>query len=62
MLIVGCSGGVYILERLLNDARYYNPTCKIININPLEDCVDTDRIFFKCTAVEIFETLDGLIS
>nr|MBC8363212.1 hypothetical protein [Candidatus Desulfatibia profunda] len=58
LIVVGCSGGVYIVERLLNDMRYYNPTCNIININPYEDCVNTDHIYLKCTAVEAFEILN----
>ena len=61
VIVVGCSGGVYILERLLKDARDYNPACKIININPYENCVNTDHIYLKYTAVETFEILDALI-
>ena len=62
VIVVGCSGSVYIVERLLKDIHYYNPACKIININPYEDCVNTDHIYLKYTAVEAFEILDRLIN
>ncbi len=62
LLIAGCSGGVYILDRIINIALTQNTACKIININPFEDCIDKENhIFLEYSAVEAFEAIDNYI-
>ena len=59
LLIAGCSGAVYILDRIINIALTQNPACNIININPFEDCIyKENHIYLKYSAEEAFQTLD----
>ena len=37
ILVMGCSGAVAVLDRLLRACRTANPNCVIINVNPHED-------------------------
>jgi NAD-dependent SIR2 family protein deacetylase len=43
ILVIGCSGGVDILDRLLRQCRETNPDCAIININPHQDCIEHEH-------------------
>lgn len=61
LLVVGCSGGASILERLVRRCMGRNPACRIININPHEDCIDQPHIFVPTTASTAMEKLDQLI-
>lgn len=40
ILVIGCSGGVTILEQLLRRCRQACPDCEILNINPHIDGID----------------------
>ncbi len=59
VLVIGCSGGATILERLLLRCRERNPECVIININPHEDCVAVAHRHLPLTATEGMEALDA---
>ena len=50
VMIIGCSGGVSLLDRLLRYCRNANPDCAIININAHEDCIQHDHIFIPLGA------------
>lgn len=57
VLIIGCSGGVTLLDRLLRSCRQANPACAIFNLNPHEDAV---RVPHEYWAVGAGEGLVGL--
>ena len=50
VLIIGCSGGVSILDRLLRYCLDANPNCSIININAHEDCIDHPHLYIQLPA------------
>jgi hypothetical protein len=45
VLVIGCSGAVTILDRLLRYSLNANPSCVIININQYEDCIQYPHLF-----------------
>ncbi len=57
VLVVGCSGRVGILYRLLQQARKINPDCRIINVNPGADCLHDKHIFMQATACKALQAL-----
>lgn len=59
VLVVGCSGGVMILDRLLSFARRQNPECAFINVNPHFDCLEGEHLYLQFSAVEGLEALDA---
>ena len=66
VLVVGCSGGVLVLDHLLRLARRHSPECALINVNPHLDCLAGDRfhgghIYIEASAVEGLEALDGAL-
>lgn len=58
VLVIGCSGGVSILDRLLRSCLTANPGCEIININPHEDCVSMPHRYLPLAATVGMERLD----
>jgi NAD-dependent deacetylase len=60
-LVVGCSGGVYVLFSLLDQVRARNPSAVIVNVNPHEDCVEGEHIFISAPAGEALSALRELI-
>jgi len=61
VILIGCSGGVTTLERLLKDVHHHNQNCGIININPFEDCIETEHVYLKYNAIEALTLIDALI-
>jgi NAD-dependent SIR2 family protein deacetylase len=61
ILIIGCSGGVGILERLLRSCRLANPKCDIININPHEDFVSMQHDYLALKATVAMMQLDSCL-
>ena len=58
VLVIGCSGGVTILDLLLKGCREANPNCEIININPHEDCIEMPHRYIAATASEVLTAID----
>jgi NAD-dependent SIR2 family protein deacetylase len=50
VLVIGCSGGVSVLERLLRLCLDANPGCTIVNINAYEDCVEPPHLYIPLPA------------
>jgi NAD-dependent SIR2 family protein deacetylase len=61
VLVIGCSGGVTILDLLLRSCRESNPNCEIININPHEDCIGMPHHCLRLPATEAIERLDAAL-
>jgi NAD-dependent SIR2 family protein deacetylase len=59
VLVIGCSGEVAILDRLLRCCLDANPDCAIININPHEDCVQQPHLYIQRSASEALVTLNS---
>lgn len=59
VLVVGCSGGTTILDRLLRRCREKNAECEIININPHEDCLEVAHRYLPLAATAAMEALDA---
>ncbi|VGO16687.1 NAD-dependent protein deacylase [Pontiella desulfatans] len=57
VLVVGCSGGVAVLDRLLRQCRKENPACSIININPHQDCIEHAHTFIHMQAGSAMEQI-----
>lgn len=59
VLVIGCSGGVTILDLLLKGCREANPNCEIININPHEDCIQMPHQYISETATAALRITDS---
>ena len=57
VLVIGCSGGVSLLDRLLRSCRQANPACAILNLNPHEDAVRMEHAYWAAGAVEGLQNL-----
>jgi NAD-dependent SIR2 family protein deacetylase len=62
VLVIGCSGGVTLLSRLLKECREANPHCEIININPHEDCIEIPHHYLPLSASVALTAFDSLLS
>jgi NAD-dependent SIR2 family protein deacetylase len=62
VLVIGCSGGVTILNVLLRSCRESNPNCEIININPHEDCLTLSHRHLPMAATKAMEALDTILA
>jgi len=62
VLVIGCSGGVSLLPRLLKECRAVNPYCEIININPHEDCIDISHHYLPLSASVALTAFDSFLS
>ncbi len=62
VLVIGCSGGVTILDQLLRMCRDVSPDCEIININPHEDCITFPHWHLALTATSAMRALDAIVS
>jgi len=62
VMVIGCSGGVTILDHLLRQCRQIKPGCEIININPFEDCIEIPHMHLPMPATVAMERLDQTIS
>jgi hypothetical protein len=62
VLVIGCSGGATILDRLLRLFREVNPDCEIINVNPHEDCIGMPHHYLPLPASVAMAAMDsGLV-
>jgi NAD-dependent SIR2 family protein deacetylase len=59
VLVIGCSGEVVILDRLLRYCLDANPDCTIININPYEDCVQQPHLYIQRSASDALVALNS---
>jgi NAD-dependent SIR2 family protein deacetylase len=59
VLVIGCSGEVAILDRLLRCCLNANPDCAIININPYEDCVQQPHLYIQRSASDALVALNS---
>jgi|GEM_PF-741998 NAD-dependent SIR2 family protein deacetylase len=59
VLVIGCSGGVTLLARLLDRCRAAKPDCVIININPHEDCIEISHEYLPMKASTALEAIDS---
>ena len=50
VLVIGCSGGVSLLDLLLRRCRESNPECEIIDINPHENCINISHHYLSIQA------------
>jgi NAD-dependent SIR2 family protein deacetylase len=57
VLVVGCSGGVYVLFDLLRRVRTVNPAAAVINVNPHEDCLEGEHLFVRAAAAPALSAL-----
>ena len=60
VLVIGCSGGVTLLPRLLLRCREINPSCAIINVNPHEDCIEIPHEYVPLPASIALTAFDAL--
>jgi len=61
VLVIGCSGQVSILDRLLRTCREAAPDCSIINVNAYEDPVEHPHLHLAMTASEALVALEEMI-
>lgn len=59
VLVIGCSGGVAILDRLLRSCLDVNPNCTVININAHEDCIRQPHLYIPLPASMALEVVDS---
>jgi NAD-dependent deacetylase len=59
VLVIGCSGSVSILDRLLRNCLDANPDCSIININPHEDCIQQSHLYIQQSAADALSALNS---
>ena len=57
VLVVGCSGGVQILNYLITFVRTRHPNAVVINVNPHGDCIEGDHIHLPLPATEALVAL-----
>ncbi|MEZ5489057.1 MAG: Sir2 family NAD-dependent protein deacetylase [Gammaproteobacteria bacterium] len=62
VLVIGCSGGVDILERLIFQCRLGNAGCSIINVNPSDDCITKEHLYLRSTAGAALLSIDKELS
>ncbi|MFA7370111.1 MAG: Sir2 family NAD-dependent protein deacetylase, partial [Kiritimatiellales bacterium] len=62
VLVIGCSGEVAILDRLLRYCLEANPDCSIININPHEDCVQQTHLYIQQAATDALVALNSQLT
>ena len=62
VLVIGCSGGVTLLPRLLLQCRNANPNCAILNINPHEDNVELTHVHLNLPASAALESIASRLS
>jgi len=61
VLVVGCSGEVAILDRLLRHCLEANPACTIINVNKHEDCLPYPHYYVPLSASTAMETIHSIL-
>lgn len=61
VLVIGCSGQVVILDRLLRYSLEANSACAIININKHEDCISQPHIYLPLSAVAAMEAIHSIL-
>jgi NAD-dependent SIR2 family protein deacetylase len=59
VFVIGCSGGVAILDRLLRGVLAAGPNCAIININAYEDCIEHPHLCIPLPASPALAALDS---
>lgn len=59
VLVIGCSGGLYILVQLLNSCREHNPACNVITVNPHMDPVIVSHIHLSMTATAALTAINA---
>lgn len=59
VLVIGCSGGIWILQRLLDSCRRANPRCQFININPTQTPIAFEHLDLRLPAAEALVRLAG---
>jgi NAD-dependent SIR2 family protein deacetylase len=59
VLVIGCSGGVAILDRLLRSVLDASPNGTIININAYEDCIRHPHLYIPLPAGMALEAIDS---
>jgi len=57
VLVVGCSGGVRVLDYLISFVRARHPNAVVINANPHEDCIEGDHVYVRLKATEALGSL-----
>lgn len=62
VIVIGCSGGTTILNRLLHCCLAGNVGCEIININPYEDCLEVSHVYLPMAATTAMEILNSGLS
>jgi NAD-dependent SIR2 family protein deacetylase len=62
VVVIGCSGGVTVLDLLLRRCRDSNPNCEFININPHEDCMKLPHRHLPMAATAALEALDIMLA
>lgn len=62
VVVIGCSGGVTVLDLLLRSCHCSNPKCKFININPHDDCLKLPNRHLPMTATAALEALDIMLA
>jgi NAD-dependent SIR2 family protein deacetylase len=61
VLVIGCSGGVSIVDRLLRNCRDANPGCAIINVNTYEDFINLSHLHIPMPATAAMEALHAML-
>jgi NAD-dependent deacetylase len=63
ILVIGCSGAVWTLQELVNQALAQSPAAKVININPTENCLPEADAYLDLPATigleRIHKHIDG---
>ena len=60
VLVIGCSGEVAILDRLLRYCLDANPDCAIININAHEDCIEYSHLYIPLPASAAIKAIHSM--
>jgi NAD-dependent SIR2 family protein deacetylase len=61
ILIIGCSGGVSILDRLVRSCREINPDCAIININAHADPITMPHLHVPMLATSALHAINDML-
>ena len=61
VLVIGCSGEVAILDRLLRHCLEANPACTIINVNKHEDCIQYPHLYVPSSASTTLEAIHSIL-
>lgn len=62
VLVIGCSGGVAVLDRLLRQCRQTNPDVALININAHQDCIGFTHHYIPMKACAAMESLQACLA